>query len=919
MRFPSLFLASTLLLAGVAPALAARRGASLPAPPPAPGVALDAPALAPLKGRAIGPAVMGGRVSEIALDPLDPATFYVGFATSGVWKTVDGGATFSPLFDREETQSIGAVAVAPSDRRVVWVGTGEANDRNSSGFGRGVFRSGDAGATWTKVGLASSRTIARIVVDPRRADTAFVAAMGDLWVPGGERGLYKTTDGGRNWSLVLAAPAPDDRVTGCGDVAIDPRDPDTLYAALYARQRFPWRFDYGVGATAGRDVGGIFKSTDGGANWRRLSGGLPTLTGRIGLSVYAKDPRIVYAVVQSDEGGTSSIDDSKSKRGGVFRSADGGETWTRVNPLNPRPFYFSQVRVDPIDDRRVYLLGFMLHVSDDGGKSFREDLFKNVHADCHALAIVPLPPALVADAEAAARSADPDGPPPAPAVSRHLVLGTDGGVYQSFDAAASWAFLDRVPAGQFYRINVDRGVPYRICGGLQDNTNWVGPSRTGSQEGIRNADWTEIGGGDGFYCVFDPEDPAIVYAESQEGYLHRFNMRTGEMKGLRPEPTEGQPRYRFHWNSPLIGSRHEPGTMFLAGNVVFRVRDRGETFEVISPDLTANDPARTVSVGSGAENYGVIYTLAESPVAAGTLWAGTDDGRLWITRDGGASWTDLTARLPAAIQGQWLSRVEASAHDASVAYLAVAAYRTGNHAPLAFRTGDAGASWQPIAGDLPAECPIRVVREDPRNPSVLYAGTEYGLFTSLDRGAHWTRLGGLPAVIVADLVIEPTERDLVIGTHGRSLYIIDDLTALQELTPEVAGRALHLFPPLPSHGAYRVRGWLDSAGSAVFRGENPPEGAVLTAWLREPDEEAAKLTISDASGRPVADLPLPGTPGLNRVSWDLRPTKEYRTEYGGEDPRKFVPPGEYLVTLRRGKERATQKLLVTIEEGIETR
>jgi len=913
--------ACSLLLAAaaLAPSSAARRSAPAPAPPPPPGVALVATALAPLKARAIGPAVMGGRVSEIAVDPLDPATFYIGFATSGLWKTVDAGASFAPLFDREETLSIGAVAVAPSDRRVVWVGTGEANDRNSSGFGAGVYRSVDAGETWAKVGLTSSRTVARIVVDPRDAEVAYVAAMGDLWTDGGERGLYKTTDGGRSWSRVLAAPPPDDAVTGCGDVVIDPSHPDTLYAALYARQRTPWRFSYGVGASGGRDVGGIFKSTDGGATWQRLSGGLPSRTGRIGLSVFSKDPRIVYAIVQSDEGGTTSIDDNKSKRGGVFRSEDGGETWTRVNPLNPRAFYFSQIRVDPVDDRRVYVLGFMLHVSDDGGRSFREDLFKNVHADCHALAIIPLPAALAADAASgAARATDPNVPPPPP-FSRRLILGTDGGVYQSFDAAANWAHLDRVPAGQFYRINVDRQVPYRICGGLQDNTNWVGPSRTNSLEGIRNADWTEIGGGDGFYCVFDPDDDAIVYAESQEGYVHRFNMRTGEMKGVRPEPTEGQPRYRFHWNSPLIGSRHEKGTMYLGGNVVFRVTGRGESFEVISPDLTANDPQRTVSVGSGAENYGVVYTLAESPIAAGTLWAGTDDGKLWITHNGGGSWTDLTARLPAVVEGQWLSRIEPSAHDANVAYLAVAAYRTGNHAPLAFRTDDGGTTWQSIAGDLPAQCPVRVVREDPRNPSLLYAGTEYGLFTSADRGAHWTKLGGLPAVIVEDLVLEPTERDLVVGTHGRSLYIIDDLTALQELTPEVAAKPLHLFPPLPAHGVYRLGGWLESGGSAVFRGENPPEGALLTAWLRETGEEPAKLTIADASGRPLADLPLPGTPGLNRASWDLRPTKEYRTEYGGEGARKLVAPGEYIVTLSRGKERVSQRLVVTIEEGIETR
>ena len=866
---------------------------------------------------------MGGRVSEIAVDPLDPATFYVGFATSGVWKTTDAGATFAPLFDKESVLSIGAVAVAPSDRRVVWVGTGEANDRNSSGWGDGVYRSTDGGATWTRAGLAGSRTIARIVVDPRAPETAYAAAMGDLWSPGGERGLYRTTDGGRSWTLVLAAPKPDDAVTGCGDVVLDPQNPGTLYAALYARQRKPWRFDYGVGATGGRDAGGIFKSTDGGATWRKLTSGLPSKTGRIGLAVFARDPRIVYAVVQSDEGGTSSIDDPKSKKGGVFRSEDGGGTWTRMNPLNPRAFYFSQVRIDPIDARRVYLLGFMLHVSDDGGKTFREDLFKNVHADCHALAIVPPPAALIADAERAdaeaTKQADPNLPPPAPVFSRQLVLGTDGGVYQSFDAGTSWAHLDRIPAGQYYRINVDDSTPYRICGGLQDNTNWVGPSSTNSQEGILNAAWTEIGGGDGFYCVFDPFDRDVLYAESQEGYLHRFNTRTGETRNLRPEPTEGQPRYRFHWNAPLIGSRHEKGTMYLAGNVVFRVRDRGESFEVISPDLTARDPEKTTTVGSGAENFGVVYTLAESPLAAGTLWAGTDDGKLWVTRDGGANWTDLTASLPAAVKGQWLSRIEPSAHDPQVAYLAVAAYRTGLYAPLAFRTADGGRTWQDIAGDLPKNGPVRVVREDPRNPAVLYAGTEYGPFVSLDRGARWTKIGGLPAVIVDDIVVQPTQHDLVLGTHGRSLWIIDDVSPFAALTPEIAAKEVYLFPPRAAHGAYRLRGWLDSNGSAVYPRREPAGGS-------DPDRlgQGLQRRTGQADGRGRRRSPG-GQPG---AAGDARPEPDQLGPAADQGPVDGVRRREREETGRAGRihghreprrERSTQKLTVTIAEGIETR
>ncbi|MFL5579320.1 MAG: WD40/YVTN/BNR-like repeat-containing protein, partial [Gemmatimonadaceae bacterium] len=594
-----------------------------------------------LRARGIGPAVMGGRVSDIALDPRTPSTFYVGLGTGGVMKTTDGGASFSAVFERQPVASVGAVAVAPSDPSVVWVGSGEPNDRNSSSWGNGVYRSTDGGGTWTNVGLKASRTIARIVVHPTDPKTAYVAAMGDLWGWSAERGCYRTTDAGATWARVLSAPAPlSDRV-GCGDIAIDPSNPSVVYAALYARRRLPWAFEYGPGATEGRDAGGIYKSTDGGATWKKLAGGLPVQTGRIGLAVYAKNPRVVYAVVQSDEGGTQNIDMVRSRRGGVFRSDDGGETWTRQSALDPRPFYFSQIRVDPANDQKVYVLGYALHVSEDGGKSWREDRFKNVHPDNHALAIDPRQP-------------------------ERLLLGNDGGAYQSFNAGESWAHLSTFAGGEFYRINVDMGTPYRVCGGLQDNLNWVGPSRTRTKDGIVNSDWINIEGGDGFYCVFDPDSSNIVYAESQSGYVHRMNLATGEVRNLRPEPTEGQAAFRFHWNSPLIGSRHTRGALYLGGNRVFKLTDRGEHWRTISPDLTTQNVQRILATGSGAETYGVVYALAESPAKAGMLWAGTDDGKLWVTEDDGANWTDLTASLPAAVKGQWISRVEPSSKDARV-------------------------------------------------------------------------------------------------------------------------------------------------------------------------------------------------------------------------------------------------------------
>ena len=863
--------------------------------PPASVPALPTTLLKELKPRAVGPAVMGGRVSDIALDPQDPFTFYVGLGTGGLMKTTDNGGSFQGVFDEQAVASIGAVAVAPSDAKVVWVGTGEANDRNSSAWGNGVYRSTDAGETWQHVGLAESRAIARIVVHPKDPAVAWVAAAGDLWTSGGERGLYKTSDAGKTWKAVLTASGPHAAKVGAGDVALDPANPDVVYAALYARQRTPWSFTSGPAHTGGQDLGGIFKSSDGGTTWKRLTQGLPTGTGRIGLDVFKKDPRIVYAIVQSDEAGTSSIDDVRSRRGGVFRSEDAGESWVRTSPLNPRPFYFSQVRVDPADDQKVYVLGFALHASEDGGKSFREDRFEKIHPDCHALAIDPRHP-------------------------KRLLLGTDGGVYQSFKGAADWQHLTNMAAGagEFYRIGVDLSTPFRICGGLQDNVNWVGPSRTRSKDGIVNADWINIGGGDGFYCAFSRKNPDIVFAESQEGSVHRFDLRSGQAKNLRPEAAEGQTGYRFHWNSPLIGSHHDDDTLYLAGNRVFKLTHNGEEWKTLSPDLSARDPEKTRTVGSGAENYAVVYTLAESPLSKGLLWAGTDDGKVWLTEDEGANWTDLTGFLPAGVKGQWVSRLEAGQHDAKVAYLAVDAHRTGNLAPFAYRTADKGRSWQPISGNLPPNGPVKVVREDPKNPRLLYAGTEFGAFVSIDGGAQWAKLG-LPTVAVDDILIHPRDHDLVLATHGRSLFILDDVTPLQALTPEVLAADAHLFAPRPAVGFHPLPGWADWAGnSGIFRGENPPVGAAFTYYVRDYAAETVKIVVKDAKGRPVANLKGPDGPGLHRVVWDLKPSKDVLTEYGGEGS-LFMAPGEYKVTLTRGKTTSEQTLKVEMLPGVETR
>ncbi len=888
--------------------------AETPSPSPGPPQLTDV-LFKNLKARSIGPAVMGGRTSDIALDPKNPFVFYVGLAHGGVFKTEDNGVSFDPIFDKQPVLSIGAVAVAPSDSNVIWVGTGEANDRNSSGWGNGVYRSTDGGENWQNVGLKESRAIGRIVVHPSKPEVAYVAVSGHLWIDSGERGLFKTTDAGKTWKLILQAPAPHNTRTGCCDVVLDPANPEIVYAALYPRQRTPWSFTSGPGATGGEDVGGIFKSTNGGASWKKLTDGLPGQTGRIGLAVSASNPRVVMAEVQSYEGGTSSIDDMRSKSGGVFRSENEGEKWTRVSAINPRPFYFSQIRIDPANDQRVYLLEYALLVSDDGGKNFREDLSDKIHADCHALVIQPgtVPPPTPPKPE-------DKGKPPKPPVCQRLLLGTDGGVYQSFAAGKGWEHLNRIPAGEFYRITLDDSKPYfRIAGGLQDNENWVGPSGVQSKEGIRNSDWISLAGGDGFYVVFDPSDRDVFYAESQEGEVHRINLRNGELRQLRPEPHEGQPKYRFHWNSPLIGSVHKPGVIYLAGNHVFRLTDRAEKYAVISPDLTRNDPARTTATGSGAENYGVVFSLAESPKRAGLLWAGTDDGRLWVTENDGGKWTELTDNLPEPARGQWVTRIEPSHGDPNVAYVATNAYRAGDDRPMILRTSDLGKTWQPVVGDLPANAPVEVVREDLVNPRLLYAGTHFGLFASFDQGTHWIRIGDVPAVRIDDVQIHPRTADLVIGTHGRSIAILDDTVPFRELTPEIAAKPAHLFSVRSVTGAYLQAGYADSNGKGVYRGANPAEGALFTVWVREFTGEEIKIAVTKPTGQPVANLKAPGAPGFTRLNWDLRPTKDVSVEYGGDDPKRLLPAGDYTAELSFGALKMKQNFHVDLAEGITPR
>jgi len=865
-----------------------------------------------LSWRSVGPANMGGRVADIALAPGNAKTFFLAYATGGLFKTTNNGTTFSPVFDDKETSSIGAVAVvdAPKDwsgwadqdkadgddadensgergkAKIVWVGTGEGNGRNSSSWGHGVYRSTDGGGTFDYVGLKNTHDIPQIAVDPRDPDVCYVAAMGHLWGPNTERGLYKTVDGGKTWDALLQV----DDVTGCCDVVIDPATPDTVYAAMYTRQRRAYSF------RGGGPEGGIFRSTDAGKTWTKLSNGLPNETGRIGLDVFQADTRIVYALIESDSGGRR-IDawHNYSKAGGVFRSENRGETWTRMSNLTPRPFYFSRIRIDPKDDQRIYLPGWGLGVSDDGGKSFRAGLARIAHVDMHAMVI------------------DPDD-------TDHLIIGNDGGAYVSYDRGETWEFLNTMAVGQFYNIAVDLSDPYRIGGGLQDNGSWVGPSASTREAGddslgesgyaITNADWSFVNDGDGFHVAFDPQHRNIVYAESQGGMLVRINLDTGRRKMLKPAAKEGQKRFRFNWNAPFFISPHDSTVLYLGGNYVFRLTQRGDRWERISDDLSTGALEKMITVGSDAETFGTVVSLAESPLAKGVIWAGTDDGLIHLTIDGGKHWTNVT---PDDVGGRYIARIEPSPHDRDTAYVAVDGHRSDDMEPHIMMTADGGRSWSSITGDLPGGASVKVVRNDLKNADVLYAGTERAAYVSIDRGRHWVKLNGksLPTVAVDDLVQHPREMDLVVGTHGRSIYVLDDASPLSQLNDEVMNSELHVFeiPPakprivLPYGGLWSHR---------MFRAKNPPMGARISYWVRDDSSDDVDVAITDEHGNKIRKLTGPHHRGVNRVVWDLQYEKHDR--YGNPESFlgqiRFVPPGEYTATLSAGKAKTKQTITV---------
>jgi photosystem II stability/assembly factor-like uncharacterized protein len=809
--------------------------------------------------RAIGPAVMGGRIDDVAVDERNASVIYVGAASGGLWKTTNAGTTWEPVFDRQAVSSIGDVALAPSNPEIVWVGTGEPNNRQSSTFGDGVYKSTDGGRTWTNVGLRDSQHIGRVIVDPVNPDIVYVAALGKLWGPSKDRGVFKTIDGGRTWTNTLFV----DEDTGFVDMVIDPGDRNVLYAAAYQRRRAPWGFN------GGGPGGGIYKTTDAGRTWTKLSNGLPQgIVGRIGLAIWRKEARVLYALVEHREAG------------GTYRSDDAGATWRKVNTLNPRPMYYSKIHIDPTNDQRIYVLGAPFYVSSDGGKTFadpttgREGANQGmsptydvgVHGDHHALWINPANP-------------------------RHLILGNDGGLYYSFDASVTWDKVNNIPLAQFYGIGVDMQKPYTICGGLQDTHSWCGPSATRYHAGITNDDWHQINFGDGMYAQIDPTDPDTVYTESQGGNIVRFNRKTGDRKNIKPHPAAGEAAYRFNWTAPILVSPHDPKKIYLGGNRVFTSPDRGDTWTA-SADLTRNEDREkfplmgvlpspeVLSRNDGVSAWGTITTLAESRVTPGLLWAGTDDGHVAFTRDGGKTWTHVQDGIPVLRQRSGpgtigagrISRVEPSARDANVAYVAVDRHEWDDFAPYVYVTRDGGQTWTSVTGNLPSRGWVNVVREHPHNPRLLFAGTETGLFVSLDGGERWTRFtGAFPTVPVDDLLIHPRDNDLVVGTHGRSIYVLDDIGWLSGIaSPSVLTADVHLFPPrtgtvmLPwKHESYMAQ--------REFIGPNPARGTAITYHLAAPSP-GAKIVIRGADREIVRELEATGDAGFNRVVWDLRAT-----------------------------------------------
>ena len=881
-------LRDALLFAGAIVTLAPASNAQLSAP-------LDSASIAAFRWRSIGPAIMGGRVTDIEVDPRNSKVFYVATAAGGIWKTVNNGTMFFPLFENEKIISLGDIAIAPSNGDIIYAGTGEEDSRNSISPGGGIFKSTDAGKTWKLVGLEKTQQIGRIVIDPKDPNIVYIAALGAAWTSNPERGLYKTTDGGATWKLVKFI----SNKAGFVDLAMDPSDNRTLWASSWERVRGPYFLQ------SGGPGSGLWKSTDAGETWTEVKGGgFPETTkGRIGIAVAQSNPKVIYTWVEADtlkkalaKGERPDTSKAQKTMSGIYRSTDGGGTWTLMwrNQNDARPFYYSQIRVDPKNPDRIYWMSSVFRFSDDGGKTDRRGAL-SIHTDWHAMWIDPN---------------DPD----------HFIIGDDGGIAVTWDKGGTYEFPNIFPIGQFYHVSYDMSKPYRVCGGLQDNGTWCGPTKTRGREGASNANWFNVGGGDGFYSAQDPTNSNIVYSESQGGNASRLDLasnarypimrsnagrinfedsliiaRGDTMRPPNPQITsaleairararaDSASRYRFNWSTPFFISAHSPSTLYLGGNKLLKSTDRGDHFYPISADLSTADSMRirvsTKTTGgvtrdaTGAETYGTITTISESPIRPGILWVGTDDGNVWLTTNDGGSWTNITRRFAGVPAKTWVSRVTASAFDTATVYVTFDNHRENDFKPYVFVSNDFGKTFRSIVNNLPTGGVdfVHVIKEDPANRDLLFVGTDVGAYVSTNRGGSWQKfMTGMPTVPVHDLEIHPRDREIIAATHGRSLYVAD-ISALEQMADSTMRQAAYLFEPTNAYQYSQafVQQW---TGNKIYVADNPPYGGTITYRLTSGDarRDTTRIVITDVKGDVVRHLTGPAGPGIHRVTWDLR-------------------------------------------------
>ncbi|MFC2157426.1 WD40/YVTN/BNR-like repeat-containing protein [Acidobacteriota bacterium] len=878
----------------------------------------------PLKGvslktfrlRSIGPALTSGRISDFAVNPDNKSEIYVATSSGGVWKTVNAGTTFTPIFDRQGSYSIGCITMDPKNPSVIWVGSGENNNQRSVAYGDGIYKSLDGGATWKNMGLKDSEHIGMVLVDPRDTNVVFVAAVGPLWRAGGDRGLYKTTDGGETWAAVLTI----SEHTGVNEVHLDPRNPDTLYATAHQRRRRVWT------QLGGGPESGVYKSTDAGNTWKKINKGLPSGDkGRIGLAISPADPDFLYAIVEAQRG-----------QGGFFRSLNRGASWEKRNSYSSSGNYYQEIVCDPKDPERVYSMDTFLQVTDDGGLTWTALGDRSKHWDAHCLWI------------------DPDN-------TDYYLNGNDGGVYESFDRGLTWKYMPNLPVTQFYKVAVDYAEPfYNVYGGTQDNYSLGGPSRTTSQHGIVNSDWYITQGGDGFESQIDPEDPNIVYAQSQHGNLSRFDKKSGENLGIQPKPRKGEKSFRWNWDAPLLVSPHSHTRLYFAANKVFRSDNRGNTWKVISDDLTQQIdrnklevmgkiwPRDAVAKNASTSQYGTIVALDESPVQEDMLYIGTDDGLIQVTEDGGANWRKID-KFPGVPARTYVNDIIASQHDRNTVFAAFNNHKSGDFKPYVLKSTNAGKTWMSISSNLPERGSVYALAQDHVQKDLLFAGTEFGLFLTVDGGKHWTQLqNGLPTIAVRDIAIQKRENDVVLGTFGRGFYILDDYSPFRMIDKQIKEKDGFIFPvkdawmfvektPLGTLGS-RSKGF---QGESYFTVSNPPVAATFSYYLkdtvstlrdkrRDDERNLAKenkpvyypsleqvhaenaeempflfFTITDEEGNIVRELRAPPRKGLYRLNWDLKypalqPSNVRNLAATSSTPSSTsVLPGTYMVSMSK--------------------